>query len=267
MRDFLIPEKIVWRSNLCDAWFYPSVQKDIEKRGVLYQEHFSAEILKLSRENVEQIFFPLYLEEIVKKEYYYLNKQDVLNRVISRIENPENYIETSILTVTDNETKKVVGCTLFNIRKNSSLLFVAERAFKRNYKKELFQKATLSFWGEYNLKKYCLEKNIATISYGKDKHPYESRERIGLSLYKLKRGGKPKAPKNTPEKPVQWIGIDELDIIKKNELMVFFSEQNTEGYFQRLNLFYPKNSLEFSFVREFAKVTDWAGLEFVPKEF
>ncbi len=91
---------------------------------------------------------------------------------------------------------------------------------------------------------------------------------VGLALYKLKAGAKPKIPRlDDPEKPVETFEINEFFLFSKNEPVVFFDYPNEECFYQNCYFYYPSESVHTSFINEFKVVCGWAGITFTPVSY
>lgn len=264
---FSLHNKIIWHGKISSdlsACFYPSFYKDILKRERVFSKNFRASFEDATIENLKNKFIPIYQTEIMSRESFTLEKNSIIDSIIERVEkNPSRY---KFLFIFGNDGE-LFGATMFSVLDNK--LQMAFRAYKREIKiSALKHKASLDYWGEKLIREYSVKAGLDVFSYGRDAHPYTGRDRIGLALYKLKTGTRPKVPDlNNPEKPVENILIDDLLLFSQKEPTVFFSNPDDEEFYQNCFLYYPKNSLHESFVNEFKVVSEWAGLVFKTVEY
>ena len=261
-QKFLLHNKIIWHGKILNnlsSCFYPSFYKDILKREKLFLENFKYSFEDASVKNLTDNFIPIYQTEIMSRDNFNLKKDEIINSILERVEkNPQKY---KFLFIHSNDGE-LFGGTLFSIVDNK--LQMAFRAYKRDINiSTLKHKASLDYWGEKLIREYGNNLGLTIFSYGKDTHPYIGRNRIGLALYKLKAGTRPKIPNlNDPEKPIKIISFDNSFLLTQKEPLLFFSNPNTDGFYQNCFLYYPKNSIHESFINEFKIVSKWAGILF-----
>jgi hypothetical protein len=265
--SFLLQDKTIWHGKISSdlsASFYPSFYKDILKRERVFTENFKAFFEDATAENLKNKFIPIYQTEIMGRENFNLEKDKILSYIAERVEkNPLKYKFLFIYSA-DGE---LFGATLFSIVDNK--LQMAFRAYRRGIKiNALRHGASLDYWGEKLIKEYGLKMNLNIFSHGRDTHPYIGKRRIGLALYKLKAGTRPRVPAlNNPEKPVKTFLVDDPFLFSQGEPVVFFSNPGNDEFYQNCFLYYPKGSLHESFANEFRLVTKWAGITFESKEY
>lgn len=256
MKNFELDSKIIWRRSAdigIDQAFYPSFYKDIIKRESFFKENFKVEIANADVEKLKNIFIPLYMEEVASREDFTLNKENIISQITEKITKNNHY---KFLFVFDKE--EAVTAILFSLKNNG--LYLAYKANKKYFDKALSHKATVSYWTEKLIFEYGKECGVDFFSYGKDSNPYFGKTRIGLSLYKIKTGMKPKRPGSNSI--FSTVGFDEQAFKDKNDPIIFFENPNGDGFYQNCFLYYPKDSLHESFVNEFEVVSEWAGISF-----
>jgi hypothetical protein len=266
-KDFSIQDKIIWHGKISsdlETCFYPSFYKDILKRESMFSENFQASFEDATLENLKNKFIPIYQTEIMSREKFTLEKNSIIGSLVERVEkNPSRY---KFLFICSNDGE-LFGASMFSVLGNK--LQMAFRAYKREIKiNTLKHKASLDYWGEKLIREYGARAGLNVFSYGRDTHPYVGRDRVGLALYKLKTGTKPKVPDlDNPEKPVKTISIDDSSLLSQEEPVVFFSNPGDDEFYQNCFLYCPKNSLHESFINEFKIVCEWAGLIFKTVEY
>lgn len=259
---FLLQNKIIWHGQISSelsASFYPSFYKDIVKREALFSENFKVIFEDATAGNLKTSFIPLYQTEIMSRENFTLEKETIIASILQRVtENPSKY---KLLSIYSNEDE-LYGAALFSITGNK--LGMAFKAYRRDINiSALKHKASLDYWGEKLIREYGVSSGLSIFSYGRDSQPYIGLSRIGLALYKLKAGTRPKVPDLTdPKKPVETKTIDVSFLFSLNEPVVFFNNPAANDLYQDCFLYYPKNSLHDSFINEFRVVSEWAGLNF-----
>lgn len=259
---FLLQNKIIWHgqiSSALSASFYPSFYKDLVKREPIFSENFKALFEDATVENLKIKFIPLYQTEIMSRKDFVLEKETIIDSIIRRVaENPSKY---KLLSICGNDNE-LYGTALFSITENK--LSMAFKAYRRDIPiSALKHKASLDYWGEKLIREYGISSGLSIFSYGRDSQPYIGLGRIGLALYKLKAGTRPKVPAlNNPGKPVETKTIDASFLFSLNEPVILFNNPADDDFYQDCFLYYPKNSLHDSFINEFRVVSEWAGLNF-----
>lgn len=267
MTSFSIHNKIIWHGKISSdlsSCFYPSFYKDILKRERVFSENFQVSFENATIENLKNKFIPIYQTEIMGRDDFTLDKTNIITSIIEKVEKSPSHYKFLFICGNDGE---LFGASMFSVLDNK--LLMAYRAYKREMKIEtLKHKASLDYWGEKLIREYSVKMGLNIFSYGRDTHPYIGRNRIGLALYKLKAGTKPKVPDlNNPEKPVKNILIDDSYLFSQKEPSVFFSNSGDDEFYQNCFLYYPKNSLHESLINEFKIVSEWAGLVFKAVEY
>jgi hypothetical protein len=265
--SFLVQDKIIWRGKISDdlaACFYPSFYKDLMKRELLFMENFKFSFEDVTMEKLKDKFIPIYRAEIMNRENFNLERTGIIASIIERVE--KNPLKYKFLFIHSNDGE-LFGATLFSIIDDK--LQMAFRAYRRDINiNALKHKASLDYWGEKLIREYGAKMRLAVFSHGKDTHPYGGRNRIGLALYKLKVGTRPKVPKlDNPKKPIANISLDESFLLSQKEPIVFFSNPCGDNFYQNCFLYSPKDSLHTSFINEFRLVCEWAGLIFKSAEY
>lgn len=139
------------------------------------------------------------------------------------------------------------------------------RALKKDFDKALSHKATVGYWGEKLIFNYGKSLGVQFFSYGKDSNPYIGRSRIGLPLYKIKTGMRPKKPLSTTPFTTEKKSADFF--IKYDEPLLLFSDPDAADFYKSCYLYYPNGSLNESYLTEFEKVLSWAGIAFNPASY
>jgi hypothetical protein len=265
--NFLVQNKIIWRGKILadlTICFYPSFYKNILKREQLFMENFKFSFEDATVEKLKSNFIPIYRTEIMNRENFNLERTKIINSITERVK--KNPLKYKFLFIHSNDGE-LFGATLFSIVDDK--LQLAFRAHRRDINvSALKHKASLDYWGEKLVREYGAKMKLVVFSHGKDTHPYNGRSRIGLALYKLKVGTRPKVPKlDNPEKPIKNISLDESFLFSQKEPVVFFDSPDENEFYQNCFLYYPKNSLHPSFINEFKLVSEWAGLTFKSTEY
>ncbi|MFZ5982144.1 MAG: hypothetical protein ACOYS2_01045 [Patescibacteria group bacterium] len=256
MKTFELPNKIVWRGFELESpekAFYPSFYKEFSKKEAFFEENFRFEFANADKDNLNSLFFPLYKEEIMSREDYTMDRNKILLDLEKKISADQNHKFLFIY-----HKQELIYALLFTLKKGG--LFFGYRAFKRHTEKSNLRGATVSYWAEKLVFDFGKNNGITFFSRGKDSHPFEGRKRIGLPLFKLKTGMKPKEPEAGT--PFETTLLSEDDIKNKQKPYLFFSDKNASGMFTVCNLYYPSESLDKSLINEFRKVVAWSGLEF-----
>jgi hypothetical protein len=258
MNDFELENKIIWRRNITETIsnvFYPSFYKDIQKREAFFVENFDVQFLDATIDLLKKIYLPIYTEEIINRKDFSLNKDTIEQELTQKIETSRIY---RFMLIWDKKT--LVYAALFSLKNNG--LYVGYRALKKDFDKTLSHKATVGYWAEKLIFDYGKKIGAQFFSYGKDSHPYIGKSKIGLPLYKIKTGMRPKKPLMTTPFITEKFSLDFFS--KNNEPSLFFSNANNEGFYKDCHLYYPINSLDESYLMEFEKVLGWADIKFNP---
>lgn len=258
MNDFQLDSKIVWRrssTNDISKVFYPSFYKDINKKESFFIDNFQVEFVDADIDKLNNLFMPLYLEEIGSRKDFSLDKKNIGKELAQKIAT-NNYYKFMFIY----HQKNVVATALFSLKNEG--LYVGYRAWRKDMDKTLNHKATVSYWGEKLIFNYGNELGVKFFSYGKDSNPYIGRSKIGLPLYKIKTGMRPKKPEITT--PFTTVSYSETSLTEKNELFLFFSNADNQGFYKTCHLYYPADSLSESYLKEFEKVLLWAEISFNP---
>lgn len=254
MKIFEIDSKIAWRRSAgidIANVFYPSFFKDITKRESFFKENFKVEIIDADLEKLKNIFIPLYMEEVANRDDFTLDRENIELQLIDKVSKNNNY---KFLFVHNKD--EVVTAILFSLKKNG--LYLAYKANRKDFDKTLSHKATVSYWTEKLIFEYGKEIGVDFFSYGIDSNPYFGRNRIGLSLYKIKTGMKPK--KYNSVAPVVKQRLSEQEIKDRNEPVIFFDNPGEGGLYEDCFLYYPHGSINESYLGEFIKVFKWSGI-------
>jgi hypothetical protein len=258
MTEFKLASKIIWRRELnkdISETFYSSFYKDIEKRESFFKENFKVEFVDATVDKLRTLFFPLYVEEIMNRQDFSLdkNEEEMRKELEDKLNGSVPYKFMFIF-----HESKLVTAALFSLKNNG--LYVGYRAVKKIDDKNLNHKATVSYWGEKLLFNYGKELGVAFFSYGKDSNPYIGKGRVGLPLYKIKTGMRPKRP--LPTTDFSDDSYSEEMITKLNEPVLFFCNEDSDGYYQNCYLYFPNGSINESYLKELTKVISWAGINF-----
>lgn len=254
MKNFKLDRKIIWRrpaSTDCAQAFYPSFYKDIIKRDSFFKENFKVEIVNADTKKLKNIFIPLYLDEVANRPDFTLDKENIATILSEKLVASPNY---KFLFVYDKD--EVVTAILFALKNNG--LHLAYKANRKYFDKTLSHKATISYWTEKLIFEYGIEQGVSFFSYGKDSNPYFGRTRIGLSLYKIKTGMKPRRPEVDSSFPIT--DFDEQSFLSKKEPLLFFGNPDESSYYQDCFLYYPEGSISASYLKEFEKIFNWSGI-------
>jgi len=252
MTLFKISNKVVWRKELkidIAKNFYPSLYKELIQKEKFLNDNFRVEIVDASQKKLQALFFPLYFKEVASRADFTLTKESVVTTITEKVkQRPYKFMFIYF-------QKKLIFAWLFCFKNDG--LFMAYRAYNKNFDRKLSHKAPISYWAEKMIFDYGKENGVAFFSHGKDSHPYYGKSRIGLPLYKIKTGMRPKKP--ALPYPPQEISEEAL---KNNTPVLFFYNEDNENFYRNCHLYFPCQSLDASYITEFEKVMRWANLKF-----
>lgn len=227
------------------------------KRESFFNENFIVKFKAATLQDLNDVFMPIYSVEVMSREGYTLNRENIFKEIALKVKNGDG--RYNFLFIYD-KNNSLMGATLFSLTENR--LGMAFRAYTRNVSAGLLKhKASLDYWGEKLLRDYAKQKSVQVFSHGKDSHPYIGRKRIGLSLYKMKTGTRPKVL-DAGKIPFKTKTFSEDFFLSQSEPSVFFTEPGEENFYSKGFLYYPQNSLHESLINEFKKVADWSGIFF-----
>lgn len=261
MAIFKIDNKIIWRKdskvNIAEN-FYPSAYKELMQKETFLKENFKVEIVDADKEKLHKLFLPLYFQEVASKKDFTLSRETIAHDITKKLKSAGSYKFMFIYF-----QSQLIFAWLFCFKKDG--LYMAYRAFNRNFDKTISRKAPISYWAEKMLFTYGKENGALFFSHGRDSHPYVGKSRIGLPLYKIKTGVKPRNPGLNDKALVEK--IFEGEDLRKNSPVLFFSNIDKDGFYKSCYLYFPEKSLDKSYLKEFKKVMAWAGINFIPVAF
>ncbi|NMB56512.1 hypothetical protein GYA19_01065 [Candidatus Beckwithbacteria bacterium] len=259
--NILLDNKIIWRGTLRNVKnvseiFYPSFAKRIDKYQTKLQSFFDFQIVKADREILENLFFPSYESYIVSKNNYHLNKTETYQTILKNIQDRNDYYLLSIFDKHDKN--KIYGGTIFFVRDGK--VGFCYKAYNHQITKDFKINCSLDYWAEKLVFDFGIKNNCQFISHGKDAHPYI--DNPGLCLFKLRAGCKPfsglisKEIKNKSKLAFQEVNLKKL--MQENNLFIYFTEPDSLGFFQKINIYYRDNFGNNALINEFKKIIEWA---------
>ena len=255
-----IDSKIVWSKNSeieIAENFYPSVYKELLQKEIFLKENFKVEIVDATMENLNNLFLPLYFQEVASRDDFTLSRETIALDIAKKLES-SGYEFMFIYF-----QNKLIFAWLFCFKKEG--LLMAYRAFNKVFDKTISNKSPISYWAEKILLAHGKSRGVKFFSHGKDSHPYIGKSRIGLPLYKIKAGVKPRKPSSNDKSSMEKLltGKDS----KKSEPVLFFSDADSNGFYKNCHLYFPEKSLSESYLNEFEKVMNWAKIKFIPVSY
>jgi len=253
--QFLIPNSVRWITSTLlpkNEAFYPS----LSKRLINSDEHFTQNFETRHSNVDEKVFleqiFPLYEKEIVERQNYIFEHDELKNKYLERIREGRKYF---LYGFYEKNTEHLVGGFLYSIP--NEIISVAMRFFDRSINKDTKTQATLDYWGEWSFYDFVKNEGHASYSLGVDHYP--NIDRAGLPLYKLKVGSLP-CKHIKSESITIYSGLEKIA-----DHMIFFTCEDNKGHYKKLNCLY-KSYVQGGVLEELEKVTQWAGLEFYKEE-
>lgn len=275
MANFIIDNKIFGIRNFTNEktyedCMYPSLSKLLNKKLPLLNSFFEYHLEPLSFENLEKIFIPIYKQYVVSKKDYILNENEVYFKLKKNIieETGRNYYLIWITKIDDPSV--IYGATVFNIalRTNIKTCSFVHKGYDHKITKELKIGISLDVWTESIIQNFALANNCKQLRHGRDLH---FRKKPGLHLFKLKTGTMPLSGIYNKEIDLNRSGLEQITItdedIQKNNLSVFFTTPNSEGFFTELHLFYKVASNDKNMCEEFQTIGEKVGLKVILTEY
>lgn len=245
--------KVTWEQKVSSSWeevFYTSLVKKIRKSDSYFENLFELRISKIDNIEESDDFFKLYDKEIASRGNY-LYKQNEQREVLNKkLLDGKNYLQGSLIK---KDTNEYAGGIIFSIIENRFAFSL--RAFDRKIRSTYRAQTSLDFWVEKKMYEYASTQNISMMTHGTDNYP--NKGRIGLVLFKLKVGGKPKVSK----KEHDILELTEDDIRAFNSPTLFWDLPDENGKFKRAQLFYKEGEIDENVLSELIKVTSWSGIE------
>jgi hypothetical protein len=249
--NFSIHTKVTWYVDCTLSWeeaFYHSLVKKIRKSDNYFNSIFEYRISPLSQEIIDDVFFPLYEMEIERRSDYAYKSGEHKNRVQEKLGGSRPYY---LFGVYVKESGKFAGGMLYSERDNSKI-YVYLRTFDRQLRSQYSSTTTIDYWAEKVFFEIIHNKGSIMIVHGADNYPII--RRVGLPLFKLKVGGKPKVSKSKHN--IREITEKELLCSKDN--VMFFDEPDEQYSFTKAHLFYREEYIDPSVLGELLKVLEWA---------
>lgn len=252
--NYSIHTKVNWNQKNTLGWekaFYPSLVKKVKKSDGYFKENFYIEITDLDSIHKASNFFKLYNKEIVSRGNYLYPPGYQQKLLEGRIKEGKKYIQVIII---EKGTQKHAGGIIMRI--NEDQLIFSLRAIDSNSRSYYRSATTLDFWIEKEIYEYARSQNFSYLSHGTDSYP--NKGRIGLVLFKLKVGVKPKiSPKEH-----EILNLTEDDIKAFNTPTFFWDNPDENNFFRDAHLFYKKSEVDESVLSELVKVLNWTGIQF-----
>lgn len=152
--------------------------------GRIHTFDISAQINPLTEEFLSQ-FLPLYEERIHEKKNPVIF--DIAQKTLGNPERAHLYYSMALY-----ENEAFLGGTVFSLRHNR--LSIAYRTYRTAWVSADLP-ANPSTYTEYEISRYACEVGKEVILHGKDRNPYGMHSSIGLALFKLSVGCRPKKSK------------------------------------------------------------------------
>jgi len=251
--NYHIHTKVSWEQKLSKPWedtFYPSLTKKIRKSDSYFEELFELKITPVENISEADNFFSIYNKEIASRGNYIYKPDEQKNILDKKILDGKKYTQASII---NKNTNQYAGGIIFSIVDDK--LSFALRAFDKETRSNYRSVTTIDFWVEKKIFEYARNEKLPAISHGTDNYP--NKGRVGLVLFKLKLGGKPKVSKKEHE----VLELSDLDIVNFNVPTFFWDKPDENEYFKTAHLFYAPGSIDESVLGELIKVCEWAGVE------
>ncbi len=208
------PEAIVWRLAIEPAMTVQSIvgkgaSKKIRKTlPVLAAANIECKIEPLT-EKFLQAFLPLYTASIATKS------APKIFDVAAAIAQRQTEQGAQYLTLGLYEQGQLIGGRIFWI--DGQLAKAAYRVFPKTFR--VPTAASPSIVAEYYFLLYILDQQISEISYGKDSNCYGINFSIGLALYKLHLGARPRANRTSPV-----LSVAALEDPQQRDALIFIAD-------------------------------------------
>ncbi len=250
---YSVHTKVTWEQKVSTSWediFYPSLSKKIRKSDSYFDQLFELQISPITDIHEANDFFNLYDKEIASRGNYLFKQNEKKELINTKIKSGKNYFQ-AILRKKD--TNEYAGGIIFTtIEERLSFSF---RVFDKQIRSTYRAQTSVDFWVEKKMYEYSISKKFQTITHGNDSYP--NKGRIGLVLFKLKVGGKPKISKM----PHDILEVTDTDINEFNAPTLFWDDPDENNYFQKAHLFYNEDAIDGNVLQELIKVMSWTEIE------
>lgn len=250
MQILSTPDKIRWITSTAapreDA-FYPSLVKRLQNSDDEFLSKFKIKHFPVDEPIFLDTIFPLYEKEIVNRENYIFQRDELKQKYLARMKDGRNY---SFYGFYSGNT--LIGGFLYSIPEN--IISVGMRFFDRSVNKDSKSQVTLDFWAEWMFYDFIKNQGHKAYSLGIDHYP--NIDRAGLPLYKLKVGSLPFKSQISKE-----LAIDRETLVCTNHI-IYFDDEQKNGQFKKIHCLY-KQFDQGGILEELEKVSAWAGLIFI----
>ncbi len=222
----------------------PSFYKKLVSQLPKFEAHFEYQFVELTDEIFWDKFVPIYKKYVVSKKTYHLNEEQHYEKVIENLHNNTKGQYTVLFITIKGQPETCVGATLFRVSNKPllSLSFV-NKGYDHTLTKQWKIKMSLDYWSEYLIQQFALDNACVHLFHGKDKHPHEN---AGLSFFKLRAGAFPLSGlvNQTLTLTRDDLKMTEhtLEALQQNDLLVFFTNPDQEGFFQTTSVFFKESS-------------------------
>ena len=250
---YSVHTKVNWQIELSDNWqnkFYPSLVRKLNKSESFFDELFEIKFTPLNNINETESFFKLYDKEIVSRGNYIFKQNEQRDSLEQKLLNNKKYFMANIIK---KDTGKYGGGIIFSIVEDR--VSFALRVFNKEIRSSFRALTTLDFWAEKKMYDYATSSHLNFISHGTDSYP--NKGRIGLVLFKLKVGSKPKISK----KEHTIIELSETEAIEYDVPTFFWTLPDQNNFFQEAHLFYKEGEINESIFSELIKVMEWTNIK------
>lgn len=251
MQSYLIHSKISWQEMVGDNWeevFYPSLVKKIRKSDEYFTQTFDFSVNPLTEKEM-QTFFDLYEKEIATRENYVYEKNEQLEILQRNITNGVSYALASFAL---KESSSFAGGMIFSLREKK--YSIALRTFDRDIRSTYKSQTTIDFWAEKAFYEYTKDQGMGIITHGTDNYPNTGR--IGLPLFKLKVGGRPRIA----FKEHDMLTLSEDELLQKDEPTLFWDDPDENKFFKTCHLFHKNSNIDEFVLGELKKVLEWSNI-------
>lgn len=223
-------KKVGWSITLDEGWedrwsqrALQSVKKNFDK----YNNLINIEILQAK--DINKYFLPLYFDTISKKKNYHLSVNDVMAN-FERISVDSSY---KLVWFTSKNDGQVIGGNV--IHELSDFVKGVYRSYDHDVSKELGLRV-FDYYADFVLQNLLFSKGIRSFSRGLMAHPCDN---LGLSMFKLRTGCRPKFPID----PI-YINITQDEIVKrakKDGVCLFYETVNIDNCYGSAQIFIDAN--------------------------
>jgi hypothetical protein len=240
-----VASKIQWTVDLSlpsATVLSPKIMKLITKGS-----YDKLDVAVLDSSQIWDLFFPQYVELIMNRSDYHLEKHDSTAKIKS-ISQDQSY---KLMWFGNEEQQIMIGGVILHLLPNK--ISIAYRCFDRNIATSLGV-PLIDYFCEIKTREYAQSLNYTILSHGRDNHPLDS---LGLATWKLRIGAIPSRSKAAVDVSYTPQQLQELAL--PHGVGGYFAQQVGNSYTK----FYLCGDHSSDAAKNFVRVAERSGIEVI----